>query len=493
MTAKISTREEGKALYDKANAAVAIVEKGRKTNSHFASGYQPIIDPPDLYPSLRIDESADALLTDREAVTEAMRGDTDFLNDTVASYNNRSAYGMEELRAKVDEWLAKQGIHYEGDAPHFVCTSSVNNDLYSKIFTELRDESCLFSKQGNTNALLLVCTPTYGLAPSRAYKHHIDIATIQTDKSTGYKLDAATLKAALIKHPDARGLSITNPCNPTSACMTEPEIEAIANVVHEHNTARVAAGKRPLIVLVDETFRNLMWEHTYDHRSGEVKEGQTFISLAANEKLKPWTLSVNSFSKDFAPGIGFAYAYGPPELIKDLSFIDGASVPAQQYATHVFDPGKPEAQEHFDNIKHIVEGFYKVLGRKLGELNTSLKQQFKCDEDLITIPVEPVAGFNVALDFSKLAGFKTKEGHALHTGKDVAEHMMKQCITYPGEMFYIPEEDMMLRVSLHQDKIHRTMECISEFCHSLTPPERGVVKDMQVVSAAETVAVTQFR
>jgi hypothetical protein len=247
------------------------------------------------------------------------------------TYQSRSPHGIAELRENLNQWLAGQGITYDAAAasPHFVCANSVNSTLLPNLF-RMRKTGGIFSDKGSARQNEIACfTPVYGLLPFNAYEAGLGVTFHKTSKANHYKPTADDIKLALKnrKTPDRlRAIALVNPANPTGACFSKEEIKAIADVVDAHNKERAARGVPPVLVIVDETFRNLMWDR---------EEKTKFYPFAKNKELRPYTISLNTFSKDIGPGIGFAFAYGPPELMKEIAAFDGPSHETQLYAAEV--------------------------------------------------------------------------------------------------------------------------------------------------------------
>ena len=118
--------------------------------------------------------------------------------------------------------------------------------------------------------------------------------TIETDDTTGFKITAAQLKAAIT--PKTKMLILTSPSNPTGAIYSKAELEALAEVL---------AGT-DILVASDEMYEKLTYE-------GE------FVSTASiSEDMFKRTITINGLSKSVAmTGWRFGYmASADSELIK---------------------------------------------------------------------------------------------------------------------------------------------------------------------------------
>ena len=118
--------------------------------------------------------------------------------------------------------------------------------------------------------------------------------TIDTDDTTGFKITAAQLKAAIT--PKTKMLILTTPSNPTGAIYSKTELEALAEVLKDTD----------ILVASDEMYEKLTYE-------GE------FVSTASiNEDMFQRTITINGLSKSVAmTGWRFGYmASAHAELIK---------------------------------------------------------------------------------------------------------------------------------------------------------------------------------
>jgi len=114
-----------------------------------------------------------------------------------------------------------------------------------------------------------------------------------TREENGFRLTAAELKARLT--PKTRGLILNSPSNPTGSVYTKKELEALAEVVLEHN----------LIVISDDIYDRIIFD------------GAAFCNLAMlGPELKARTFVLNGLSKTYAmTGWRIGYAAGPEAAI----------------------------------------------------------------------------------------------------------------------------------------------------------------------------------
>lgn len=155
---------------------------------------------------------------------------------------------------------------------------------------------------------------------------------IEVDTSSDdFVLTPARLQSVLAEHPNAKGLVLNYPSNPTGVTYTQDQIKALANTVKSTN----------LIVIADEIYSELVY-------------GATHTSIA--NYIPEQTLILNGASKSHAmTGYRIGFIAGPQELMKSVSaihamLVTAASNPAMAAAVAAFgtDEGKTATQEMKD-------------------------------------------------------------------------------------------------------------------------------------------------
>ncbi|MFR0612226.1 aminotransferase class I/II-fold pyridoxal phosphate-dependent enzyme [Limosilactobacillus balticus] len=152
---------------------------------------------------------------------------------------------------------------------------------------------------------------------------------IEVDTSSdGFVLTPERLKSVLEEHPNAKGLVLNYPSNPTGVTYTQDQIKALADTVKSTS----------LIVIADEIYSELVY-------------GATHTSIA--NYIPEQTLILNGASKSHAmTGYRIGFIAGPQELMKSVSaihamLVTAASNPAMAAAVAAFDTdeGKTATQE----------------------------------------------------------------------------------------------------------------------------------------------------
>jgi len=481
----ICDHEETLKLLAEAERCAAVMEQGRtRENAVFASKYTARFRTPKL-PSVMplVEEEPDPHQDEVDKLIPGIERDYSVSTE----YKGRRPSGHTELQKNFMRWLRsefdiKEGeeiftpttefdskeaekVVAKGNAHCFTCEGSINSNLLPQLFS-----GSLFKPHDE----VLYCTPIYSMIPSRANKLGLNILAIRGVKENHYKPNADDIEKALKAHPDARSLLLVNPGNPMGTFLSEEEIGKIAHVIKQHNNERIKQGKRPLFLVVDETFQSLLW-----HKPGApYTERERLPHMAKHRDLRNCTITISTFSKDLSPDHTFAYAYGNPSLIKQMEISDGQNSQIQEHASAVFsdntDSTRILKQHHDINASHY-RSHYAVLAGAVMHINDELRKTLGGKEDFITFTAPPAAGFHVSLDFSKLAGLVPKgESDALQTSANLAEKLMNKegLVAYPGEMFHMDGKDMILRFSLNMkmEKVKAAMERLEIFCLSLEPP-----------------------
>ncbi len=106
-----------------------------------------------------------------------------------------------------------------------------------------------------------------------------------------FKVTAAQLKAAIT--PKTKFVLFSSPCNPTGSVYQREELEALANVIAEHEN---------IFIIADEIYEYINFSSKH-------------VSIGALEAAKDRTITVNGFSKGFAM-TGWRLGYiGAPQIV----------------------------------------------------------------------------------------------------------------------------------------------------------------------------------
>ena len=188
--------------------------------------------------------------------------------------------GLPALRKAICEKLKREnGLDYEPS--QIIVSNGAKHSIFNACFATIED--------GDE---VIIPAPYWLTYPETVKMCGGVPVYVQTDRSTGYKMTAEELRAAIT--PKTKMLIFNSPSNPTGAVYSEAEVKAIAAVCEE-------AG---IYVLADEIYEKLVYE------------GLKPYSIAAySEKMKEHTITVNGVSKTFAmTGWRIGYLAAPKDV-----------------------------------------------------------------------------------------------------------------------------------------------------------------------------------
>ena len=211
--------------------------------------------------------------------------------------------GLMELRKAITETLsAKYDLNYSPEKEVLVTVGgSEAIDLALRATLDPGDE-VIFTEPSYVSYL-----PCIQLADG------VPVA-IPLKEENEFRLTAEELRAAIT--PKSKVLILSFPNNPTGAIMLKEDLEAIAEIVLEHD----------LMVITDEIYAELTY---YD----EAKH----FSIAALPGMLERTVYINGFSKAYAmTGWRLGYCCGPEEIMREMikihQFAIMAAPTTSQYA-----------------------------------------------------------------------------------------------------------------------------------------------------------------
>ncbi|WMW24633.1 aminotransferase class I/II-fold pyridoxal phosphate-dependent enzyme [Methanolobus sediminis] len=323
-----------------------------------------------------------------------------------------SNYGLIELREELaDYYAAKYGVNYNPNTEILV-TSGVSEalDVAIRAITNPGDE-------------IIVVQPSYvAYVPSVMFAGGVPVI-VSTKLENNFKLTAEELEAAIT--PKTKAVIINYPNNPTGATMGKADLEAIADVVCEHD----------IMVISDEVYDCL----TYNG-------GHTCFSSL--EGMRERTILLNGFSKAYAmTGFRMAYAMASPKIISAMMLIHQysmlcAPITAQIGAIEALKNGHHEMEKmvrDYDRRRHLIVSGLNRIG-------------LKC--------FEPKGAFYV---------FPSVESTGL-SSEEFAERLMneKRVVTIPGNVFGEAGTGFLrCSYATSKDEIEKALERIEAFVNGL--------------------------
>lgn len=246
-------------------------------------------------PTLSIDAKTKALIATGIDVVNLSVGEPDFRTPDQASLAGIAAItanftkytdasGIVELRRAIAEkLLTDNGLTYKPE--EIIVSTGAKQSLYNIFVTIL-----------NPGDEVLLPTPYWVSYPEQIRLCDGVPVDLPTTESTGFKITPQQLEAAIT--PKTKALLINSPSNPTGAMYTPQEIQALAQVLENHE----------IYIISDEIYERLTYgcEHYSIARCSETLRARTFV--------------VNGFSKTFAmTGWRVGYVAAAQPLIKAMS------------------------------------------------------------------------------------------------------------------------------------------------------------------------------
>lgn len=192
--------------------------------------------------------------------------------------------GLKELRQEICNYIyRKQGVLYDPTTEALVTVGgSEAIDLAMRALLNPGDE-------------VIYTEPCYvSYLPCVVLSDGIPVS-ISLKEENQFRLTAQELEAAIT--PKTKIVVLSFPNNPTGAVMTRQDLEAIAQVIKEHN----------LIVISDEIYSELTYSDT------------PHTSIVEIDGMRERTILINGFSKAFAmTGWRMGYALAPAAVMEQM-------------------------------------------------------------------------------------------------------------------------------------------------------------------------------
>jgi aspartate aminotransferase len=215
----------------------------------------------------------------------------------------------------------------------------------------------------------------------------------ETNFATGFRLTPETLKRAIT--PKTKWLIFNQPCNPTGACYTREELQALAEVVLAH----------PHVwVLTDD-----MYEHL-------VYDGFAFHTMAQTEpRLLSRTLTMNGVSKAYAmTGWRIGYCGAPEPLIREMTKLQSQTV------SNASSVSQWAAVEALNGPQEFIWEFQRAFEARRDLVISMLNQAqgLEC--------TRPQGAFYVYPSIRQLMGKSTLRGVSIRTDEDFVRELLEQ-------------------------------------------------------------------
>jgi aspartate aminotransferase len=229
---------------------------------------------------------------------------------------------------------------------------------------------------------------------------------LETRAEDDFAVTADQVAAAIT--PRTRAIVLNNPSNPTGACYTKAQVEALAKVVVDKN----------ILVISDDIYRQLVYGDAQYH------------SIAAvNPQVAERTILVDGVSKTYAmTGWRIGYTAGPLPLIKAMAKIQGQST---SNPTHIAQVATLAA---LTGPQDCVATMRKAFDERRQEMVKLLRAipGVKCRE--------PKGAFYAFPDVSAFVGKKAPDGSILDDDVQLCDWLVEvhKVAVVPGSGFGAP-------------------------------------------------------
>jgi aspartate/methionine/tyrosine aminotransferase len=380
-----------------------------------------------LSPTLRISALAQSLRASGVDVLDFSAGQPDFPTPEPvkqagirAIEENKTRYtpnaGAPELRQAISRQLGRtRGVEYPPD--QILVSSGAKASLFFA-FMALVDP-------GDD---VLLPTPYWVSYPEQIQLAEGRAVPVPSSDETGFKLTPEALEAAVTKR--SRAIVLNYPSNPSGACYSRDELEALARVCLRHD----------LWIIADEIY------------SGMVYDGREFTSVASlGEEFRAKAVIIDGMSKSYAmTGWRMGHAAGPKDVISAMA----------RMQSHSTSNASSIAQ--WASIEALDNGDEEVLHR-LGEFAKRRDEVVRLLSEVEGVTcLTPEGAFYAFPNVSGLFGRTTDKG-PIHSGQDLAEYLLEQAnvAVVPGDPFGAPQH---IRVSyaVSLDRIREGVRRISD-------------------------------
>ena len=300
--------------------------------------------------------------------------------------------GVPELRqAIVDKFKRDNDMDYKTN--DVIVSSGGKQILYNALMSSIND-----------NDEVIIPSPYWVSYPDMTLLAGGKPVVINCTSETGFKLTADALAKVITEK--SKWLILNSPSNPTGACYSKNELEAIAEVVRKYKN---------LYVMTDDIYEYIVYDSF---------KFFTFAQVAPD--LKERTLTVNGVSKSHCmTGWRIGYAVGPSLLIKAMIKIQGQSTSnASSISQHAALAGingsmkflKPCLKAFDERRKYVVSKLNSIPG-------------ISC--------ILPKGAFYAYPNVSGLIGKRTIDGQTLNNDTEIVEWLLDtaEVAAVPGSAF----------------------------------------------------------
>lgn len=260
---------------------------------------------------------------------------------------------------------------------------------------------CLF-EQGDE---IIIPTPYWVTYIELAHLCNATPVVINSSASTGYKITAEQLKAAIT--PKTKGFILNSPSNPSGSVYTKDELKALADVLAQYPE---------IAIISDEIYEHLNYESHHE-------------SIAQFENVKNQTIVINGLSKAYAmTGWRIGYLAAPAEVAAACRKLQG------QTTSGTCSVAQRAALEALTGNQDCIKKNNEILKQRRDVMAENLKAIPNVKFNV------PPATFYCFPDFSAYYG-KKFNGKAINNSADFCDYLLNEAYvaTVAGGAFGIDE------------------------------------------------------
>lgn len=244
-----------------------------------------------------------------------------------------SAYGTKELRDKICDFY-KEEYKQKVEREEIMVTTSGCHAMWLTLEGILND-----------GEEVIIPSPYFTPYPQQVRLARGVPVFVDTLESDDFQLDPDRLEAAITDKTKA--IIINTPCNPTGAVLDRESMIKISNIAKKHD----------LIIIADDIYTIF----NYD---------EPFLPMSTLDDMKKRTITIGSFSKDYAmTGWRMGYIYAPSYMVDTFKNINENNVftspsISQRAAIHALDLRKeiqPDMVKEFKNRTFLAYDRLKEL------------------------------------------------------------------------------------------------------------------------------------
>ena len=173
---------------------------------------------------------------------------------------------------------------------------------------------------------------------------------VQTKLENQFKLHPYQIQEAIT--PYTRLIIINSPCNPTGACYSEEELQALSNVLVNHPK---------IMIMTDDVYEKIHWHE---------EQFQNIVNVVPS--LQDRTIIINSLSKTYAmTGWRLGYAAGPEKIIQAMHKIQSQSTanPCSIAQCAAIEALSKYSADSINEMVHKYKARHRVLCERLERID----------------------------------------------------------------------------------------------------------------------------